>query len=522
MSFYPFFLRASVVLCAGIFFYMPFFVFGAGSGDVVIHEVMYDLSGADDTHEWVELYNASAQDIDVTGWKFNDGSNHLLNAPPKNGGQGAMIIPVGGYAVLADDAVVFLTDHPGFSGTVIDAVMSLGNTSATLTLLDASGAVIDTASYQKESGAAGNGMTLERSGIGSWKESAQEGGTPGAHNGTVLAPLNASNDTQSAPDSSDASPASSSQSTVIADAGKNIAALAGSEVVFDASRSQGNALTFTWNLGDGVVAGGERVAHSYPFAGTYIITLTATDGRAASSDQIEVRIYPTHIFISEFLSTPSAGKSGWVELYNSSEYVADLSGWGLSVSKNAAEFTLPENTFLAPHGFLTVPDDLLRFTLPASGELVLWYPHGQQARRIAYHAPAEGFSIARDGNGRFVATGAITPGARNVLTASAYAFVPAVALTASGANKEAPSLAIASQETEEASAEDIAPPAVILGSFDDQANNEGGKDMAKQPSLAARAFGHTIYILIAGACGLLAWLSFRRRPVLVAQESEGE
>lgn len=175
--------RALVLACSGIFFYLPFFALGAGAGDVVINEIAYDLKGADDKHEWVEIYNASLGDVDITGWKFNDGSNHLLNAPPKNGGRGTMVIPAGGYAVFADDAVVFLTDHPGFSGAVIDSAFSLKNTEATLTLFDDNGVSIDSALYRKDLGGAGNGMTLERiSATAGWKESAQEGGTPGAPN----------------------------------------------------------------------------------------------------------------------------------------------------------------------------------------------------------------------------------------------------------------------------------------------------------------------------------------------------
>src|SRR3990167_9498767 len=102
----------------------PSFVLGAAGG-IIFTEIAYDLKGAGDGREWVEIYNASAGEVDITGWKFNDGDNHLLNVPPKNGGQGAMIIPAGEYAVLAGDASVFLSEHPGFSGTIIDTVMSL-------------------------------------------------------------------------------------------------------------------------------------------------------------------------------------------------------------------------------------------------------------------------------------------------------------------------------------------------------------------------------------------------------------
>src|SRR3989344_8936985 len=110
------------------------------AGDLVINEIMYDLEGSGTTNnksrEWVEIFNNSGHEIILTGgnggWRFSDGSNHLLNEPAA---QGSMIIPAGGYAIFAGDATTFLIDHPGFDGIVIDTVMSLKNTSTVLNSL---------------------------------------------------------------------------------------------------------------------------------------------------------------------------------------------------------------------------------------------------------------------------------------------------------------------------------------------------------------------------------------------------
>ncbi|MFA5024827.1 MAG: lamin tail domain-containing protein, partial [Patescibacteria group bacterium] len=131
---------------------------------IIINEVMYDLSGSDDNHEWVEIKNISVGDIDLTGWKFYDGSNHNLNLPPKNGGQGFFVIPSGGYAILADRADVFLSDYPGFSGIVIDTVMSLNNAAEILKIIDADGQTVEQISYDNSLGARGDGYSLERTG----------------------------------------------------------------------------------------------------------------------------------------------------------------------------------------------------------------------------------------------------------------------------------------------------------------------------------------------------------------------
>ena len=230
-----------------------------------------------------------------------------------------------------------------------------------------------------------------------------------------------------------------------------------------------------------------------------------------------MRVYPINIFISEFLPVPPEGKSGWVELYNGADYVADLSGWGVGVSKNTPEFTLPENTFLAAHGFLVLPEDMLGLTLPHSGELSLWYPHGQAARRIMYRAPAQGFSIALNGNNQFVATASATPGTRNVLTASGYAAAPSSAVSASGIKKENKSLVLPVQVVKDAPAESFTLPAVVAESFTVSAENGGQQDKNIAPvALVSRAFGSYLFF-DCGSIWILLWLAFRRRPVPVAE-----
>ena len=167
--------------------------------DLVINEIMYDLEGSDTSsgksREWVEIYNNSGREITLTGgssgWRFSDGSNHLLNEPAA---QGSMAIPIGGYAILAGDAATFLIDHSGFGGTVIDTVMSLKNTSATLKISAPDGTVIDEVIYDSSWGANGNGKTLERKSTAggsndaaNWGFSSVNGGTPGAANNWFIA-----------------------------------------------------------------------------------------------------------------------------------------------------------------------------------------------------------------------------------------------------------------------------------------------------------------------------------------------
>lgn len=128
-------------------------------GSVYITEVMYDLPGTDTDREWVEVYNDSTEVVDLSGWKFFDGSNHNLVPPPENSGQGSIIVPGEGIAILASDAATFLTENQSFTGTVIDTVMSLGNTGDTLKLIKDDGSISFETTYTN-SGGQGDGNSL--------------------------------------------------------------------------------------------------------------------------------------------------------------------------------------------------------------------------------------------------------------------------------------------------------------------------------------------------------------------------
>ena len=125
----------AIFLIASVFI-LPTSVKAVGS-DFVFSEIMYDLASSDTDHEWVEVYNSGTDPVTIVegssdsgSWRFNEGStNHIFTLV-----QGSLTVPVGGTVILAGNGAVFLTDHSGFSGTVIDTVMSLNNTSEILKL----------------------------------------------------------------------------------------------------------------------------------------------------------------------------------------------------------------------------------------------------------------------------------------------------------------------------------------------------------------------------------------------------
>ncbi|HTF04508.1 MAG TPA: lamin tail domain-containing protein [Bacteroidia bacterium] len=157
--------------------------------DVVINEIMADpspvvgLPGA----EFVELYNRSASNFDITGWKFGDGST--------TGTIGSFILSAGSYVIVCANADTALFSP--FGDVVgISSFPSLNNAGDNLDLFDPSSNPIDSVNYDiawyqdavKEDG----GWTLELinpdagslcASAGNWIASNNAaGGTPGVQN----------------------------------------------------------------------------------------------------------------------------------------------------------------------------------------------------------------------------------------------------------------------------------------------------------------------------------------------------
>ena len=148
------------------------------SGEAIINEIMYDPAGADTGREWIEIYNAGGRDIDLNKWKFYEqDTNHKLTLK-----QGSLILPVGGYAIIAADADQFLLNHADFTGVVFDSSFSLHNTSEQIAIKDGQDNAINVVSYLSEWGGSGNDKTIEKQSSNDWTESQVVNGTPGKAN----------------------------------------------------------------------------------------------------------------------------------------------------------------------------------------------------------------------------------------------------------------------------------------------------------------------------------------------------
>ncbi|MFN4181507.1 MAG: lamin tail domain-containing protein, partial [Candidatus Paceibacteria bacterium] len=142
-----------------IFLFLTLFLYGqVAFADVIITEIMYDVSGTDTDREWLEIYNAGEEGVDISKYKFFESSaNHALSLF-----EGEAVLPKGGYAIIASNPTKFKTDWPAFTGVLFDSSFSLSNEGETLVIKDGNLEVTNEVTYDTSLGAGGDGRSLSK------------------------------------------------------------------------------------------------------------------------------------------------------------------------------------------------------------------------------------------------------------------------------------------------------------------------------------------------------------------------
>ena len=353
----------------------------ATRAQLVISEFLYDSEGSDTDKEYVEIFNAGSAAVDLTKWKINDGSNHGLNVPPKNGGTGSITIAPGDYALFVDNAVNFIASHPGISASIIDSVLSLTNAAGTISLINEDGTVADSVSYTKGEGGAGDGNSLHRGSAGGAVFSA---GSPSPGTGNLSAAPNAGggDSTAAAPTTTSGVSATGAVSSYVpppsvrlfADAGSDRVVIVGADVEFrgrayNRDKEIIENVRFSWNFGDGSHAEGQSVLHHFDFPGRYAVVLTIAEHVEAASDKIIVTAESAQLAFS-------ALSDGSVAIGNLSGRDIDVSNW--IVSSSGKHFILPAESIILAEETLRLSAHTLGFS--GTSETTLSYPNGAVAR----------------------------------------------------------------------------------------------------------------------------------------------
>lgn len=409
--------------------------------------------------EWIEFYNASTTVLSLEEWSiYGADTNKCLNFSDADGST-TMTISGEDYLIYANHQDDIRDSSEASIVDIWDPTIGMNNSSPGQIKLyhvpDCAGDIVDVANQSEDDWFTKDSSTrksMERidplmAGDDASNWAANDGetingvdaegnailGTPGAKN-SVFGTEPESDIGDGGQDSEDSAEGDGldtgdkggeglqvSNHAPVASCGKNITTNVGVKIEFDGSDSSDpddDELEFSWNFGDGETAEDEKVEHSYSFPGSYLVTLTVSDGQLSSTDQIEVEVYPSRIFISEFIPNPEGkdAEEEWIELKNEQEFVVDLGGFQVDdKEEGSSPFKIPEASFIAPGSFMVLKRDTTGLALNNNeDEVRLLYPSGDVLDKISYSDAKQGLSAARKGEDVFW-TIYSTPGGENVI-----------------------------------------------------------------------------------------------------------
>ncbi|MFP8489308.1 lamin tail domain-containing protein [Gracilimonas sp. Q87] len=292
-------------------------------GDVIINEILYKrLSG--DSPEFVELYNQSDKNFDLTNWTFSDASNSTTIPSGTH-------IKSGKYLILTDTKDFTATNSLQSTDAVyLSGLPTLNDNEDIVVIKNKSGMVIDSLSYKNTWGGNTRGVSLERkdplsasNDPNNWASSeAQTGNTAGSQS-SVFEP------DQDAPQIIFAKTVDNSRISLVF-----------SEFVIPTNTTltvNGSPLSiydFDPNNGNQIIAG--PLAASFGEALNLSIT-KIEDYRGNISHELSIEVSqpltPGSIVINEILFDPIADsednlpdQTEYIELYNRSDHAISLEG----------------------------------------------------------------------------------------------------------------------------------------------------------------------------------------------------
>ncbi|MBU0508391.1 lamin tail domain-containing protein [bacterium] len=354
----------------------PFFVNPTlTAGDVVINEVMYDDTASTDV-EWVEIYNRTANAINIGGWTLQDDDVY-----PADGGEGSIQVPAGTILPASGYRVLSKVDLPEITGEIVCTQIIgswiLSNSGDNLALYTAAsgGMLMDGAlnSNYPALATANAGNSIEKctenspwsSDPSAWHEStnvfAATGRyrqcTPGVTN-SICAP--------------DVTPPEISYITVVSTTALDV--MFNEDVEQTTSETEANYVVTPGSVSPSLALrdGANNALVHLTFAAaftpnTYTLTVNNVEDLANNPCVNETGLFQIttlsygDVVITEVMYDDTAAlDSEWVEIHNTTANPIDISGWYLT----------DDDTYPTPsgEGGLIVPAST---TLPAYGYLVL-------------------------------------------------------------------------------------------------------------------------------------------------------
>lgn len=381
------------------------------SDQIRLNEILPNPSTSESMDEFIELYNASDEVVDLAGWVLGDASTNTY------------AIDAADFDSTAVNAGEYFVVYRAESG------VALNNNGDSVKLYQPNEDLLNSMAYTES---AKDDLSYNFTDDG-WKWSIKS--TPGETN--IIETAN--NQPQ-------------------ADAGRNQSAQVGEKVTLDGGNSSdpdSDQLTCSWKFGDSQLGSGCTTTHAYSRAGSYTAELSVSDGRGGSdSDTVKITVteksgggdddgdgdgggdgggdnsdsetdqptgpFSTDIILTEFLPNPAGSdtddKGEFVEIHNKGAATVDLSSWQLDDEEGGSSpHAIVDNTAIKSGEYLAFYRGDTKLSINNGGDSVrILHPDGKVTDSATYEGKAEdGQAYARDEQGEWVWTTSPTPGEAN-------------------------------------------------------------------------------------------------------------
>ncbi len=354
-------LKVALLICLWLpaFFIWPKISL-ADTPSVAINEIAWMGTAASASDEWIELYNNTAQEIVLEGWKLIEG-------------EGTVIIVLKGTLAPSAYYLIERTDDTTVSDIVADLKGSWGG-----------------------SGLSNSGEKIQLL----------------DNNSNLVDEINCSTGWFAGKASPDYKTMERINPSLSGNLAENWATNDGSALI--GHDSQGNPIKGTpkaKNSVAGISLTTPSPSQSVSPAPTGTPSISPSPSTSPSATPTPYQ-YSQDIFINEFLPYPSKDELEWVELFNGGSQTINLTGWGLSDSATSHQpFQIAIDTKIEPGAYLIV--SLSKSFLNNDGDQVkLLWPDGQVVHSVSYQKAKQNYACAKL-NGQWLWTNQPTPGEEN-------------------------------------------------------------------------------------------------------------
>jgi len=364
-----------LILFGFILFFGARFVYA----EVVINEVQ--IGGVSANDEFIELYNSSDSDVDLTGWYINKksstGTESALVAKSRLEGKS---IKANSYFLLARES--------GYMGNASPDVFwpasySLASNNY-LILYRGNDIDKDQTNWMEIE----DGKSVQKTGSG-WIIATSTPGEENEISENVEENSNTDNDNSDSTSGSSSTKKTETEEPKIPLVNKtkiiaSVPVFAGLPVEFKISNTVSNKPCgkYFLNFGDGdfletpkTFSIPEKFTHIYYYTGEYIVKLECYESylssKPDSSDKIIVKVISSEVVISKV----GDAQDFFIEISNNAPYEADISNWVLSSYQN--KFIFPKNSILKSKNKIIVSPKTTNFSILDRDTLALINSEGE-------------------------------------------------------------------------------------------------------------------------------------------------